>query len=537
MPRIALAQIDVTVGDFERNADLIVDAIRAAQAQGATLVLLPELALTGYPPEDLLAKDHFIRDCLEALGRVAAACHGIHALVGFVDRDAERLFNAGALCADGRVQTVYRKRRLPNYGVFDEERYFEPGPGPVVVDIDGLPVGLTICEDVWVPEPAAETAALGAKLLLNISASPFHHGKGAEREVMLAKRAKDNGVWLAYCNLVGGQDELVFDGRSVVIAPDGTVVARALSFAQDLLVVDVPADPDAGAPAHARVEPMLAAEADMYRALQTGLRDYLRKNGFTDAVIGLSGGIDSALTATLAVDALGREHVHGVLMPSQFSSPGSVTDAEALCAHLGIESRTLAIEPAYRALEATLAASFEGQEPDITEENLQARVRGSLLMALSNKFGWIVLATGNKSELSVGYSTLYGDMVGGFAPIKDVYKTKVWDLARWRNRDGEVIPLASITKPPSAELRSGQLDTDSLPPYEVLDAVLKSYVEDDLSVERIAALGFDEALVARVARMVDAAEYKRRQGPVGIRVTPRAFGKDRRMPVTNRYRG
>jgi len=316
-------------------------------------------------------------------------------------------------------------------------------------------------------------------------------------------------------------------------------VARALSFAEDLLVVDMPAGggADAGAPAHARVEPMLAGDEEMYRALETGLRDYLRKNGFTDAVVGLSGGIDSALTATLAVDALGSDHVHGVLMPSQYSSAGSVADAEALCANLGIEHRMLPVEAAHRAIESTLAASFEGRGPDITEENLQARVRGTLLMALSNKFGWIVLATGNKSELSVGYSTLYGDMVGGFAPIKDVYKTKVWDLARWRNRDAEVIPLASITKPPSAELRSGQLDTDSLPPYDVLDAVLKAYVEDDLSVERIAALGFDEALVARVARMVDAAEYKRRQGPVGIRVTPRAFGRDRRMPVTNRYRG
>jgi NAD+ synthase (glutamine-hydrolysing) len=538
MPRIALAQIDVTVGDFERNADRIVDAVRTAQAQGCGLVLVPELALTGYPPEDLLAKDHFVGDGLDALGRVAAACVGITALVGFVDRDGERLFNAAALCRDGVVAAVYRKRRLPNYGVFDEERYFEPGEAPVLVDVAGIKTACTICEDVWVPELAAEAAGLGAGLLVNISASPFHAGKGREREAMLAKRAADNGVWLAYCNLVGGQDELVFDGRSVVIAPDGTVVARAMSFAEDLLVVDIPGP---GAPAdglpHARVETMPCADEELYRALELGLRDYMAKNGFTDAVIGLSGGIDSALTAALAADALGPAHVHGVLMPSQFSSEGSVADAEALCRNLGIEHRTLPIEPAYLAFEETLAASFEGREPGIAEENLQARVRGTLLMALSNKFGWIVLATGNKSELSVGYSTLYGDMVGGFAPIKDLYKSKVWDLARGRNLSGEVIPLASIEKPPSAELRPNQQDTDSLPPYEVLDAVLRRYIEADMSRDEIVAGGYDEALVERVAHLVDAAEYKRRQGPMGIRVTPKAFGKDRRMPITNRYRG
>jgi NAD+ synthase (glutamine-hydrolysing) len=538
MPRIALAQIDVTVGDFERNADRIVDAVRTAQAQGCGLVLVPELALTGYPPEDLLAKDHFVGDGLDALGRVAAACVGITALVGFVDRDGERLFNAAALCRDGVVAAVYRKRRLPNYGVFDEERYFEPGEAPVLVDVAGIKTACTICEDVWVPELAAEAAGLGAGLLVNISASPFHAGKGREREAMLAKRAADNGLWLAYCNLVGGQDELVFDGRSVVIAPDGRVVARALSFAEDLLVVDIPGPvAPAGTLPPARVEKMPCADEELYRALELGLHDYMAKNGFTDAVIGLSGGIDSALTAALAADALGPEHVHGVLMPSQFSSEGSLADAEALCRNLGIEYRTLPIEPAYRAFEETLASSFEGCEPGIAEENLQARVRGTLLMALSNKFGWIVLATGNKSELSVGYSTLYGDMVGGFAPIKDLYKSKVWDLARGRNLAGEVIPRASIEKPPSAELRPGQLDTDSLPPYGVLDAVLRRYIEEDMSRDEIVALGYDAALVERVARMVDAAEYKRRQGPMGIRVTPKAFGKDRRMPITNRYRG
>jgi NAD+ synthase (glutamine-hydrolysing) len=537
--RVALAQIDVTVGDLTGNADLIVDAIRAAAAQGTDLLLVPELAVVGYPPEDLLAKDHFIDDGVEALSRIAAACTRCAAIVGFVDRGDQTLFNAAALCRDGRVEAVYRKRRLPNYGVFDEDRYFGEGDATLMFEIGGVRTAITVCEDVWTPGPAAEAAGLGAGLVVNISASPFHAGKGAAREAMLAGLARDNGVWVAYCNLVGGQDELVFDGRSVVIAPDGSVVARAHAFEEDVLVFDVRAggeDADAARPA-GRLEPLLAGEEELWHALVLGLRDYIRKNGFTDAVIGLSGGIDSALTATLAVDALGADRVHGVLMPSRHSSSGSITDAEALCEALGIDHRTLAVEPAFHALKDTLAPAFEGLGPDITEENLQARVRGSLLMALSNKFGWIVLATGNKSELSVGYSTLYGDMVGGFAPIRDVYKTTVYALARWRNAQGSVIPVASIEKPPSAELRPGQLDTDSLPPYEVLDAVLRAYVEQDASVEEIVATGVPAELAARVANMVDAAEYKRRQGPLGIRVTPKAFGKDRRMPVTNRYRG
>jgi NAD+ synthase (glutamine-hydrolysing) len=531
VPRIALAQIDATVGDIVGNADRVVDAARAALAQGADLLLVPELVLTGYPPEDLLAKEHFVDDAREALDRVAVACSGLTALVGFVDREGDALYNAAALCQGGVVATVYRKRRLPNYGVFDEERYFACGRRPVIFDVAGASAAVTICEDLWVPELAAEAAELGADLLLNASASPFHAGKGAEREAMLRARARDNGVWLAYCNLTGGQDELVFDGRSLVIAPDGRVVARACAFEQDLLVVDVPAD------GHGRIEPRLEGEPEVYGALVLGLRDYMRKNGFTDAIVGLSGGIDSALTATLAADALGARHVHGVMMPSRYSSPGSIADAEALCANLGIECRTLGVEGPFAALLDVLAPSLGSTAPDMTEENLQARVRGTLLMALSNKFGWLVLATGNKSELSVGYSTLYGDMVGGFAPIKDLYKTGVYELARWRNRDGEVIPSASIGKPPSAELRPDQLDTDALPPYEVLDPVLRAYVEDDLSVDRIVARGADRSVVEQVARMVDAAEYKRRQGPMGIKITPKAFGKDRRMPVTNRYRG
>jgi NAD+ synthase (glutamine-hydrolysing) len=505
--RIAIAQIDVTVGDIAGNADRIVDAVRTAVAQGADLVLAPELAVTGYPPEDLVAKDHFVDDGLDALSRIAAACTSCAAVVGFVDRGDGVLFNAAALCRAGRVEAVYHKRLLPNYGVFDEERYFAEGDAPLLVEIGGVLAAITVCEDVWVPGPVAEAGALGARLVLNLSASPFNVGKGAAREAMLADRARDSGVWVAYCNLVGGQDELVFDGRSAVIAPDGSVAA------------------------------LVGDEQELWRALVLGLRDYMRKNGFTDAVVGLSGGIDSALTATLAVDALGAERVHGVLMPSRYSSSGSITDAEALCASLGIDQRTLPVEPAFRALKETLAPAFEGLEPDITEENLQARVRGSLLMALSNKFGWIVLATGNKSELSVGYSTLYGDMVGGFAPIRDVYKSTVYALARWRNAQEPAIPAASIEKAPSAELRPGQLDTDSLPPYAVLDAVLRAYVEEDASVGEIVAGGVPAELAARIARMVDAAEYKRRQGPLGIRVTPKAFGRDRRMPVTNRYRG
>ena len=532
MPRIALAQIDCTVGDIARNADLILDAVRAARTQGADLVLTPEMALAGYPPEDLVAKDHFVDDIAEALDRIAAACTGVMAVVGFVERVGDALHNSAAVCSDGRVASVYRKRRLPNYGVFDEERYFEPGDAPLLIEVAGETCAVTICEDIWVPELVAEAAALGATVVLNISASPFHAGKGSEREEMLRDRAAGSSVHLAYCNLVGGQDELVFDGRSVVIDAAGNVMARAGAFRQDLVMAEVPAAPTAP-----HEDPLRGGHDEVWGALVLGLRDYFHKNGFADAVLGLSGGIDSALTAALAVDALGAAHVHGVAMPSRYSSEGSLTDAEALAQNLGIDYRTLPIEPGFAALLDTLALSFDALPPGVTEENLQARVRGTLLMALSNKFGRIVLATGNKSELSVGYSTLYGDMVGGFAPIKDLYKTHVYELARWRNRAGEVIPAASVDKPPSAELRPGQADSDSLPDYELLDRVLAAYVEDDRSVDEIAASGVGREVAERVARMVDAAEYKRRQGPLGIRVTPKAFGKDRRMPVTNRFRG
>jgi NAD+ synthase (glutamine-hydrolysing) len=532
--RIALAQIDSVVGDISGNAGRVLSALAEGERAAADLVILPELALTGYPPEDLLAKAHFIDDNLAAIERIAAACTSVAALVGFVDRGDGVLHNAAALCREGRIAHIYRKRLLPNYGVFDEERYFEPGQNAHVTDVAGLAVSPTICEDIWMPAVAAEAATAGATLLVNISASPFHAGKGADREAMLRTRASDNGVWLAYCNLVGGQDELIFDGRSVLISPSGEVVARAASFAEDLIIADIPPARDRP---ELRLEPMLSGPEEIYRALCLGLGGYVRKNGFADVVIGLSGGVDSALTTAVAVDALGPAHVHGVTMPSRYSSAGSVEDSHSLAANLGIECVELPIEGPFSAMLETLQPQIGDRPPGVTEENLQARVRGMLLMALSNEFGWLVLATGNKSELSVGYSTLYGDMVGGFAPLKDVFKTRVYELARWRNRDGGVIPRSSIDKPPSAELRPEQTDQDTLPPYDVLDDILAAYVEQDLSCEQIVAGGHNEHTVRRVCRMVDAAEYKRRQGPLGIRVTPRAFGKDRRMPVTNRYRG
>jgi len=532
--RIALAQVNPTVGDIQGNAERVIRAVVDAQSQGAGFILLPELVLTGYPPEDLLARSHFVEDQLDALEMVAGAC-GNAALVGFVDRIGDTLYNAAALCGNNRVLQVYHKRRLPNYGVFDEERYFEPGRAPGLVELGGTMFGITICEDIWVPEIAEELVGERAGAILNISASPFHAGKGEEREQMLRQRARDNEVWLAYCNLVGGQDELVFDGRSVLISPSGEVVARGASFEEDLVIADF--TPGAKLGAADAPAPIPGPEEEVYRALVLGLRDYVTKNGFSDVVLGLSGGIDSALTAVVAADALGPEHVHGVMMPSRYSSAGSIDDSRALAENLGIDVVEIGIEGPFAAFESALTPSFVGRDADVTEENLQARVRGSLLMALSNKFGWLVLATGNKSELSVGYSTLYGDMVGGFAPIKDVFKTRVYALSRWRNRAEEVIPQAIIEKPPSAELRPDQLDEDSLPPYDELDAVLTRYVERDQSIDEIVAEGFDRGMVEHVTRLVDFAEYKRRQGPMGIKITPKAFGKDRRMPVTNRYRG
>ena len=532
--RVGLAQIDTTVGDINGNVAKMLRAVSQAEAAGVGFLLFPELTITGYPPEDLLSKPHFVEANLDALEMVAAAC-GNATLVGFVDREGDTLYNAAALVGNHRILKVYRKRRLPNYGVFDEERYFEPGDEVGLIELGGIMFAQTVCEDIWSPEIAAEAVAEGASIIFNISASPYHAGKGEQREQMLRQRATENGVWLAFCNLVGGQDELVFDGRSALISPSGDVIARGASFAEDLVIADFTVGSKLGAAEH--MQPVPGPEAEVYEALVLGLRDYVDKNGFSEVVLGLSGGIDSALTAAVAADALGPERVHGVMMPGPYSSAGSIEDSKALAANLGIDLMEVPIAGPFGAFGEALAPVFDGLEPDVTEENLQARVRGTLLMALSNKFGWLVLATGNKSELSVGYSTLYGDMVGGFAPIKDVLKTRVYDLARWRNTEAEVIPAATIEKPPSAELRPDQTDQDSLPPYEVLDAILALYVERDCSVDEIVAEGHERPVVERVIAMVDAAEYKRRQGPLGVKITPKAFGKDRRMPVTNRYRG
>jgi NAD+ synthase (glutamine-hydrolysing) len=569
--RIALAQIDSVVGDIDGNASRIVDWLGGARAEGADLVLFPELAVTGYPPEDLLLRPGFVRAAHDAVDRIAKETRGITALVGGPRLDTD-LFNACYVLAHGEVRCIYRKHYLPNYGVFDEDRYFAPGDDLYLLRFGDVLVGPTICEDVWQPAPPATDLALaGAQLVANISASPFHVGKDREREEMLKVRARDNSCFVALCNAVGGQDELIFDGHSVVLDDEGEVLARAPGFEEALLVVDV--DPVAAvgrrlrdvrrralqrgrervtateielAPPREQSQPVqrtlaeqLSVLEQMRRALELGLRDYVQKNGFGDVVVGLSGGIDSALTAALAVEALGPERVHGVSMPSRYSSEGTRGDAQRLAESLDIDFRELAIEPVVEAFTAALAPSFEGRAADLTEENLQARVRGTLLMALSNKFGWLVIATGNKSELSVGYSTLYGDLAGGFALIKDVYKTDVFRLARWLNeRAGrDLIPTSIIERAPSAELRADQRDEDSLPPYPKLDVVLEAFVELDRSREELGRDGFDPDVVERALGMVDRAEYKRRQAPPGVKLRPRAFGRDRRTPITNRWAG
>jgi NAD+ synthase (glutamine-hydrolysing) len=569
--RVALCQINTTVGDLDGNVDRILAALADADAQGCDLAVFPELAITGYPPEDLLLKPGFVADNREALERVAQASGSCAAVVGFVDAGRD-LHNAAAVCAFGRVQAIYRKRNLPNYAVFDEQRYFAPGAGATpLVEVAGVRVGVSICEDAWDPVgPIATQAAGGAELVVNINASPYYADRVAERERMLATRATDASSALVYVNQVGGQDELVFDGASLVFDAHGELLARAGQFTEESLVCDIEVQPvfrkrlldprgrasdaplpvvdvtsapridDPGDVRHPPLATPLAPVHEVYEALVTGTRDYVRKNGFTDVAIGLSGGIDSSLVAVIAADALGPEHVHGVLMPSRYSSEHSLSDAEKLCVELGIDGRVIAIEPAHVAFEEMLAPSFAGLAPDITEENVQSRIRGVLLMALSNKFpGWMVLTTGNKSESAVGYSTLYGDTAGGFAVIKDVPKTLVYELCRDRNRRAgrPLVPEDVLTKPPSAELRPDQRDDQSLPPYEELDPILEAYVEDDRTRAELVALGFDPALVERVTRLVDTAEYKRRQTPPGVRVTPKAFGKDRRLPITNRYRG
>ena len=570
--RLALAQIDSTVGDLDGNRERILARLAEAKEAGADVVLFPELAVTGYPPEDLLLRPSFIRAAEQSLSAIAREVRGIVAFLGtpHLERD---LYNACAVCAAGEVKALYRKRFLPNYGVFDEHRYFAPGRDLILLEHGDALIGPTVCEDIWQPGPPATDLALaGAQLIVNISASPFHVGKEREREQMLQTRARDNVCYIAFVNAVGAQDELVFDGHSVVLDDEGEVLARAPGFEEALLVVDIEpeeavgrrlrdvrrrslegereAAPDApvihvGTP-HApgsRVEPTVAPLLDdleqMRLALELGLGDYVRKNGFTDVVLGVSGGIDSAVTAAIACEALGPERVHCVSMPSRYSSEGTQGDARLLAESLGAEFLELPIEGIVASFEQALAGPFAGHEPDLTEENLQARVRGVQLMALSNKFGWLVVATGNKSELSVGYATLYGDMAGGFALLKDVYKTDVFRLARHLNeRAGrELIPQSIIDRAPSAELRADQLDEDSLPPYSELDRVLEAYVEEDQSREDLTGDGFDPEVVDRALAMIDRAEYKRRQAPPGVKLRPKAFGRDWRLPITNLWRG
>jgi NAD+ synthase (glutamine-hydrolysing) len=573
--RIGMSQINTTVGDFAGNTRKILEAIAAARPLGVDLIIFPELAICGYPPEDLLFKPQFIEENLKSLEKVIKQTSGIAAIVGFVDAKSD-IYNAAAIINDGKLVSIYHKIYLPNYGVFDENRYFQAGRDCPVYTMFGVGIGVNICEDIWYEAgPATAQAYAGAEVIVNISASPYHFGKENDRERMLATRASDNVAIIVYDNLVGGQDELVFDGNSMVLNEKGQLIARGKQFEEDLIAVDLDAeavfrtrlhDPRwrketlllENHPEHAvnvvvsELSPAAPKPAlpprqikehsfpgDVYDALVLGTRDYITKNGFKKVLIGLSGGIDSSLVAAIATDALGRSNVIGVLMPSRYSSSGSVSDSELLGRNLGIKYITIPIEKVYQAYIETLAEQFRDAKPDSTEENIQARIRGNLLMALSNKFGWLVLATGNKSEIATGYTTLYGDMAGGFAVIKDVPKTLVYELAKYRNSiaNDEVIPTSIISKAPSAELRPEQKDTDSLPPYELLDPVLTAYVEEDKSVEQIIGSGFEESVVKRAARLVDTSEYKRRQAPPGIKITPRAFGRDRRLPITNRFKG
>ena len=572
--RLALAQINPIVGDLEGNQELILERLAEAKANSADLVLFPELAVTGYPPEDLLLRPGFVRAAEQSVERIALESRGTTLLVGapHFDRD---LYNACYVCSGGEVKAVYRKRFLPNYGVFDEDRYFAQGRDLILLEHGKTLVGPTVCEDMWQPGPPATDLALaGAELLVNISASPFYVGRDREREEMFVTRARDNSCFIAFCNTVGGQDELIFDGHSCVIDDEGTVLARAAGFEEALLVVDVepkdvigrrlrdvrrralarereeippvdiihvgaPGPSSNGNKAKGEVVPFVDELEQMRLALELGLHDYVGKNGFTDVVVGVSGGIDSAVTATLAAEALGAEHVHCVSMPSRYSSEGTRADARRLADSIGSPFLEIPIGEIVAAFGAALAEPFAGHEADLAEENIQARARGVLLMALSNKFGWMLVATGNKSELSVGYATLYGDMAGGFALLKDVYKTDVFRLARYLNeRAGkELIPQSIIDRAPSAELRDNQLDEDSLPPYAKLDEVLEQYVEHDRTLEELSKDGFDAEIVERAVSMIDRAEYKRRQAPPGVKLRPKAFGRDRRTPITNRWRG
>lgn len=552
--RLALAQVNCTVGDLYFNAGKITEYIEKAQKAGADIVSFPELAITGYPPEDLLFKQHFIERNMEVLKGLARSVGDIIVIAGFADKKGSGVYNAAAVMHKGKVLGAYHKMLLPNYGVFDEVRYFRPGKAPFVFKADDIVFGINICEDIWRKDgPVRMSALAGAQAIIMINSSPYHIGKIKERERIIQKAARANKVFISYTNLVGGQDELIFDGRSMVVNDKGRVISRAAAFEEDMLITDIvlsPARKKAGkellsidrrllkkqTQAKNKLAPALENSEEVYRALLVGLKDYINKNGFKKAVIGLSGGVDSAIVAALAVDVLGKDNVVGVFMPSRYSSDESAHDAKQLALNLDIRYEVIAIEPIYKLYLLTLASLFSGTEKNIAEENLQARIRGNVLMALSNKFGWLVLTTGNKSEMSTGYATLYGDMAGGFAVIKDVPKTLVYKLARYRNSISHVIPDNVLTKEPTAELKPDQKDSDSLPVYAKLDPILKAYVEDDRDVKKIISAGYDKEDVLKVVAMVDKSEYKRRQSPPGIRITPRAFGKDRRMPITNRYK-
>jgi NAD+ synthase (glutamine-hydrolysing) len=574
--RLGLAQINTTVGDFPGNLIKMLSVLDNARKLGIDLIVFPELALCGYPPEDLLLKPQFIEKNLQYLGKLIKASSSMGVITGYVEADGRNLFNAAAIIYDGRLVNSYRKIYLPNYGVFDENRYFKSGNECQVYVLGGTTMGINICEDIWYETgPTQSQARAGAEVIINISASPYHYGKISSRETILKEQARHNLAIIAYTNLVGGQDELVFDGNSLILDEKGNILARGKQFQEDLIVVDLDTDSVIQSRRNhvaldntpgiseqldcfsakivvseklsitnipplplSQVEPCSLIE-EIYDALVLGTKDYIHKNGFEKVVVGLSGGVDSSLVATLAVDALGNDNVVGVAMPSRYSSPGSLTDAQQLVKNLGISLLNIPIEKVFQGYLESLAEVFRGIQTDSTEENIQARIRGNFLMALSNKFNWLVLPTGNKSEMATGYATLYGDMAGGFAILKDVPKTLVYQLVEYRNIKAgfDIIPQAVIQKPPSAELRPNQHDSDSLPPYDLLDPVLKAYVEEDKSVEQIIAMGLDETVVRKAVKLVDGSEYKRRQAPPGIKITARAFGRDRRLPITNKFRG
>jgi len=539
MLRIALAQINPTVGDLKANTEKITGFIDRAKEFEADIVTFPELAICGYPPEDLLLKEHFVRDNLKALRLLVKRIRGITVIVGFVDKDKKgNLYNAAGIICDGGLKGVYRKIELPNFGVFDEKRYFRAGDRPLVFDVGKMKFGVNICEDIWKENATACLQAdKGARLIVNISASPYYMGKGNLRKKMLISRAKETKAYICYNNLVGGQDELIFDGGSMIVGPKGDRIIYGKQFEEDLIVADLPVTASKRK-IKGRSCLRLGRTEEIYSALVLGTGDYIRKNGFKKAVIGLSGGMDSSLTAAIACDAIGSENVTGISMPSRYSSRKTQTDAKVLADNLGIKFNVVPINSIFDVYLKILKKQFAGLKRDVTEENLQARIRGNILMAFSNKFGWLVLTTGNKSETSVGYCTLYGDMAGGFAVIKDVPKTVVYKLARFRNERGgkKLIPRSVFKRAPSAELKMNQKDQDTLPDYSVLDAILKDYIEEDKSFEKIISKRKNPELVKKVMNMVDKNEYKRRQSPPGIKITPKAFGKDRRLPLTNRYR-